>query len=312
MLNSLLQLITDAAPLLVAIFVLGIVGIVLTWIVPKEWTRRRPNSRSLRERLFGRRKRSAGAVALEAIDREDFIVTMNQTPEAYARVTRVIQLIIVVVGMLLIGAWGATIALLIVATYVRREIPNGRIEKRRNRLLADEVIPTAQAIAGSLSAGMSLSQAMSDVSRAAQPTALQSALRRALSDSRGLEEGLKTEEQRARQDTAREFFEVLADGASVARQTAATAETLDKFAELSMQRRTAFQAAQRATSQARNTRSVLTIMVPGVYVLGLTLGGGDALLKTFLGNVITLLILGFVFLAYSVTNSIIRGVTKGF
>ena len=117
---------------------------------------------------------------------------------------------------------------------------------------------------------------------------------------------------RANQDTVREFFEILADGASAARQTAMTSETLDKFSDISMQRRTAYQSAIRATGQARNTRMVLTIMVPGMLAMSVLLGSFDAMFHTTIGNVLLLVILGLLMMAYQITNMLIDSVVKGF
>jgi hypothetical protein len=189
---------------------------------------------------------------------------------------------------------------------------SGRIDKLRAGLLGEEVVPLAQSIAANLNSGMSLTQALSETSRGQGAGGLGTSIRRAMSDPRGLEEGMREEERRSVQETIKEFFEILSDGASVARQTAITAETLEKFAEINMRRRTSYQQALRATAQARGTRTLMGLMIPGVMAISILTAGSDVMLRTTGGNMAILIVALLLNTAFLITDRQIGGVMKGF
>jgi len=270
------------------------------------------------ERFFVRRERrkrqrSVGIEDLDArLRRVELVEAIGSTPERYQRTSLVFTLLVGLILGAVTLSWGAALAGAITVFLLRRSRLSGRVEKLRTRVLINEVIPAAQGISGALSAGMSISQALADVGRGSNPTSLQYALRRAMADSRGLEEGLRDERRRNNSDILREFYEILADGASTSRQSAMTAETLDKFADLSMARRSAYQAAIRVTAQARSTRTILTVLVPGVLVFTTLISGNTAILQHTTANVVVLAILGLIGGAYVVTNMFINDVVSGY
>lgn len=293
--------------ILVLLFALAVLGFLAITFAPERWFRRRDRARRLRS------SEQLSAAELEnRLRREEFVAALGVTPERFRLVTLV--LLLGLAGGL--GAftlsWGIALAAGISVWYFRQARMRASLERRRSRVLINEVIPTAQGISGALSAGMSLSQALSDISRGGTPSQLQASIRRAMTDSRGLEEGMRAERERTGSDILREFYEILADGASTSRQSAMTAETLDKFADLSMSRRSAYQAALRVTAQARSTRTILTFLVPGVFLMSVASGGSPDLLQKPIANIVVLAALGLIGTAYWITNLFIDDVVKGY
>lgn len=190
----------------------------------------------------------------------------------------------------------------------------GRMQRLRAGLLTNEVLPMSRAISQSLATGQSLPQALAEATRGerGETSLLKTAVRRALADARGLEEGLRDEESRDIQDPIKEFFEILADGASVARSQATTAETLEKFAEINQRQKAQYQLALRATGQARGTRTMLVAIPPLVMAGSLLVSGPDLMLHTVGGQIIIGMVFVMVWLATSLSNRIISSVTKGF
>ena len=190
----------------------------------------------------------------------------------------------------------------------------GRMQRLRAGLLTDEVLPMSRAISQSLATGQSLAQALAEAARGdrGETSLLKTAVRRALADVRGLEEGLRDEESRDIQAPIKEFFEILADGASVARNQATTAETLEKFAEINQRQKAQYQLALRATGQARGTRTMLVAIIPFVMAGAILVSGPDLMLHTVGGQIIIGMVFVMVLLATGLTNRIISSVAKGF
>jgi hypothetical protein len=262
--------------------------------------------------LAGLLRRATRSSADREIYEQEFFIANGTNPRAYILRTRLIALTTSLALFLIIGSWAVSLVVFFALFRFRSGRAESRLEKLRAGLLGEEVIPVAQNISANLTAGMSLTQALGETTRGQGSGGLATAIRRAMSDTRGLEEGMRAEERRAVQETIKEFFEILADGASVARQTAITAETLDKFAEINMRRRTSYQQALRATAQARGTRSLMGLMIPGVMVISILTAGADTMLRTFGGNISVIIVAALLNTAFLITNRQISSVMKGF
>lgn len=315
---SLIVTLADSAASLFAILALCVAGLLVLRRRPRELSsvstaRRAPRARAKRgggiAALFRRINRSG---ADQAIYEQEFFIANGVNPRAYLVRTRIIAIGVALPVYLITGSWAVGVVLFVALMRWRTGRANGRLEKLRAGLLGDEVIPVAQNISANLTAGMSLTQALGETNRGQSTGGLGTALRRAMSDPRGLEEGMREEERRAVQETIKEFFEILADGASVARQTAITAETLEKFAEINMRRRTSYQQALRATAQARGTRSLMGLMIPGVMVISILTTGAEVMLRTMGGNLAIMVVALLLNIAFVVTNRQISSVMKGF
>lgn len=314
--SGLLVGLTDVSGLLFVILLLSLGGLMILRRRPRELVAGSAPRRNQRARKGGLLsslfKRVGVSGADRAIYEQEFFIANGTNPRAYLNRTRLIAIAITLPAYLLTGSWAVALVLFYVTLRFRGGRAATRIEKLRAGLLGDEVIPVAQNIAANLTAGMSLTQALGETNRGQGAGGLAAAIKRAMSDSRGLEEGMREEERRSVQETIKEFFEILADGASVARQTAATAETLEKFAEINMRRRTSYQQALRATAQARGTRSLMGLMIPGVMVISILTAGADTMLRTVGGNATILFVAMLLNAAFIITNRQINSVMKGF
>lgn len=279
---------------------------------PATATRRAPRDRRGGGLLAGLLKRVRLSSADRLVYEQEFFIANDSNPRAYAVRTRTIAIVATLIVALITGSWAVSLVVFFVIMRFRSGRASGRIDKLRAGLLGEEVVPLAQSIAANLNSGMSLTQALSETSRGQGAGGLGTSIRRAMSDPRGLEEGMHEEERRSVQETIKEFFEILSDGASVARQTAITAETLEKFAEINMRRRTSYQQALRATAQARGTRTLMGLMIPGVMAISILTAGSDVMLRTTGGNMAILIVALLLNTAFLITDRQIGGVMKGF
>jgi hypothetical protein len=315
---SILVTLSDNAGLLFAVLALMVAGLLFLRRRPRDLS---PSAASTRKAVRTRRqggplsslfRRIVRNGADQAIYEQEFFIANGVNPRAYLVRTRILSIGVALPAYLVTGSWAVALVSFVALMRFRSGRAASRLEKLRAGLLGEEVIPVAQNIAANLTAGMSLTQALGETNRGQNSGGLGTAIRRAMSDPRGLEEGMREEERRSIQETIKEFFEILADGASVARQTAITAETLEKFAEINMRRRTSYQQALRATAQARGTRSLMGLMIPGVMVVSILTAGAEAMLRTTGGNVAILAVALLLNTAFLITNRQISSVMKGF
>lgn len=242
----------------------------------------------------------------------EFLAATGMTRGRHYRMMAGAAGIAFLLAFVVLESWGAGIGFAIAAAGFLNGRVNGAIEKLRSGLLADEVVPAARGLAASMAAGTSLSAAVTDYARAVPETALRTSLRRALADPRGLEDGLRAEAGRPEQpSTIIEFFDLLAEGASTSRETAAAAETLERFAEVSQRQRTSYQAAMRVTSEARGTRTIIAMMIPvGMAVNFFSTGGSS--LQSFAGNILAVVTFVLLYVSFLVTDRLIRSILRGF
>lgn len=242
----------------------------------------------------------------------EFEFATGMTRARHYRIVAVASLVAFVAGTLLIGSYGVGVGLAIAAFGFLTRRANGMLDKLRSGLLADEVVPAARGLASSIAGGSTLTSAIGDFARGTPETPLRLSLRRAMTDPRGLEDGLRAEASRPEQAaTLIEFFELLAEGASTARETATVAEMLERFAEVSQRQRTSYQAAMRATAEARGTRSIVALLVPVGMTVNFFVSGG-ANVRSPIGNLLVIAAAGLLYVSFIVTDRVIRGVLKGF
>jgi hypothetical protein len=293
-------------PLLVLALVLGALLAYLRVGPGREsiWMRRDGKQR---ERL-----RSRPMLDEKAAAAREFQLAVGMDRQRYLRIVFAATAVAFAAGFVLLGSWGVGTAAAIAAFGFLMGRASGAVTKLRSGLLADEVVPAARGLASAMAAGSSLTAAVGDFARGVPETPLRLSLRRALADPRGLEDGLRAESGRRDQAiTIVEFFELLAEGASTARETATVAETLERFADVSQRQRTSFQAAMRATSEARGTRSIVALIIPaGVLVNFFTTGGENV--RSPMGNILVIVTAILLYLSFVVTDRIIRGALKGF
>ena len=189
---------------------------------------------------------------------------------------------------------------------------SGRVRKAREASLRDELLPYAHYISRTLERNNNLYEALGDLVRSDPQTPLKTAIRRALASTRTLEAGLRAEEAYAGQKAVREFFEILAEGASSSAKVASTRAALERYHELNLRVRTVYQKALMVTSQARGTRMFLTGLIPFFYAISLVRVGPDLMFHSLGGNIITFFAGGAIAVAYAISNRSINGVLKGF
>lgn len=242
----------------------------------------------------------------------EFEMATGMTRTRHFRIVAVAAAIAFISGTLLVGSYGVGVGLAIAAFGFLTRRAGAQVAKLRSGLLADEVVPAARGLANAIASGATLTGAIGDFSRGVPETPLRISLRRALTDPRGLEDGLRAEASRPDQSvTLIEFFELLAEGASTARESAAVAEMLERFAEVSQRQRTSYQAAIRASSEATGTRAIVALLVPvGMAVNFFTSGGANV--QSPIGNLLTIASAVLLYISFIVTDRVIRGVLKGF
>lgn len=215
-------------------------------------------------------------------------------------------------GYLALGSWGLAMLLTFGSFFLRAQNARNKIERARNASLAEELLPAATEISNSLLQGLSLPEALNARVRGAEPTPFTRSLRRALSSANGLEAGLRIEQELAYNDVVREFFEILADGATTTRRKATTAQVLLDFVNANRRVQEAWKKALSFTSQARAARDLMLALIPGtLFISGLKLGL-DVLFRSNGGNVTILIIGGLMLMAYIFTNGVINRSMKEF
>lgn len=259
-------------------------------------------------------KQRASIERNKAILAEEFVEAVGMPKGRYYRLALMIALIIAALSFAVFQSLALSLLGAFSFYRFRTGQAMGRLSRLRAGLLADEVLPMSRGISQSLATGQSLSQSLTEATRGdrGKVSPLKAAVRRALADARGLEEGLREEETRANQDLIKEFFEILADGATVARNQAATAETLEKFAEINQRQKTQYQLALRVTGQARGTRTMLVAIIPFVMAGSVLVSGPELMLHSTGGQVVIVLVFMMIQFATGLTNRIISGVIKGF
>jgi len=306
--SGLLNTLTVAIlPLLLALVAVGGLAAYLRFAPApdRSWITRdgKKDRERTRTRVMLDEKKAAG---------REFEMATGMTRARHYRIVAIAAAVAFIAGTLLVGSYGVGVALAIAAFGFLSRRAGNQVTKLRSGLLADEVVPAARGLAAAIASGATLTGAIGDFSRGVPETPLRISLRRALTDPRGLEDGLRAEAGRPEQAaTLVEFFELLAEGASTARETAAVAEMLERFAEVSQRQRTSYQAAIRASSEATGTRAIVALLVPVGMTVNFFVSGGENV-RSPMGNLLTIAAAVLLYISFVVTDRVIRGVLKGF
>ena len=248
----------------------------------------------------------------KARENEEFATVMRTSPSQYNRRTLLYLLLTAGVTFIVTESIVLMISVGVVTYTWHHGRAAGRIRKEREKALRDELLPFARYISRTLERSSNMYEALGDLARTDPVTPLVASIKRALSSTQTLEAGLRAEESYATQKVVREFFEILAEGASSTSRMATTMAALNRYYELNLRVRTVYQKALQITSQARSTRMFLTGLIPFFYILAILRVGPDLMFHTFGGNVITALSVGAIAIAYLLSNRSINGVLKGF
>ena len=243
---------------------------------------------------------------------EEFLAVMGVSSRSYLTRSLLYGLLVAMLLFVLTGSFVLTIGLGLGATYWRQSRAGGKLLKAANQALDTELLFYARHIGRSLERAVSLQESLYDLVRTDPETALKRSIRRALSSTRTLEIGLRAEAEYASQQAIREFFEILAEGATSVQRGAITRAALDRYVDLNTRRRTVFQKALTMTGQARSTRSIMLITIPIMYTISIVRSGTDLLFHTLGGNVITAFVLLCVFGALFLSNLVLSRAVKGF
>jgi hypothetical protein len=225
---------------------------------------------------------------------------------------------LVITGLLTLLIWFLTNSPVLTPTiglgffYWWRNRAYGKLEKARNSALDNELLPYARHISRSLERSISLRDALADLIRSDPETPLKRSIRRALSSTRTLEAGLRAEAAFAGQMAIREFFEILAEGATSVQRSSVTHQALDRYIELNTRRRTVFQKALQTTAQARSTRTLLLGIIPIMYTISTLRTGSDLMWHSVGGNVVTLMVVMTLVSAFVFSNFMIKNILKDF
>ena len=213
----------------------------------------------------------------------------------------------------ILGSWGTALLIGFGLFFVRAQAGRVKVEKARNESIANELLPDAIDISNAMMQGLSLPESVAALVRGVDdPSPFKRSLRRALASANGVEAGMRVEQELAHNDIAREFFEILADGASTTRRKSTTAEILIQFHDANSRRQQAFGKALTYTAQARGARNMMLALIPAtLFISGLRMGL-DQLFQTQGGNIAILLVGGLLLCAFIFTNGVINGSLKDF
>jgi hypothetical protein len=292
-------------PLLYLALLLAAVLVVQRFSARRASRRRRQPER---RRSLGARRR---AQAESTLDAAEFEAAVGVSPSAYRLRTLVMTGVVVALTAFATGSWALMLLGGCALPYWRRGRARSKVQRARDSSLLNELLPAAEQIAYALGNQMQLGEAIRTVSDSSQPTPLQRSLRRALIAT-DLETGLREEMDTTNEEILREFFEILADGASMLQTTIVTRKTLDKFVEVNEHRLDAWQRARAKTARARFTRNSMLVLVPLAVGLTASTVGPATMFGSFGGNAVIMLAGLFIALALAVSNRMLNGVMRGF
>jgi len=189
----------------------------------------------------------------------------------------------------------------------------GLVKKVQANALRNELLPFAKYINKQLKLQQRLMDILGELVRSEPETPLKASLKRAMSSTKTLAAGLRQEADYTplNQKAQREFFEILAEGASTSQKSETTQQSLDRYYELNLRRRTVAQRAAQVTSQAKGTRIFFSALIPLFYFMSLGRSGADLMFRSLGGDIITLVGCGAIAVAFLVSNRSINGATKG-
>jgi hypothetical protein len=189
----------------------------------------------------------------------------------------------------------------------------GLVKKVRENALKNELLPFAKYINKNLKQQQRLMDILGDLVRSDPETPLKASIKRAMSSTQTLEAGLRQEADYTplNQKAQREFFEILAEGASTSQKSETTQQSLDRYYELNLRRRTVAQRAAQVTSQAKGTRIFFSALIPIFYFMSLGRVGSETMFRSIGGDIITLVGCGAIAVAFFVSSRSINGATKG-
>ena len=189
----------------------------------------------------------------------------------------------------------------------------GMVKKVQANALRNELLPFAKYINKNLKQQQRLLDILGDLVRSEPETPLKASIKRAMSSTKTLEAGLRQEADYTplNQKAQREFFEILAEGASTSQKSETTQQSLDRYYELNLRRRTVAQRAAQVTSQAKGTRIFFSALIPIFYFMSFGRVGSDTMFRSIGGDIITLVGCGAIAVAFLISNRSINGATKG-
>lgn len=251
--------------------------------------------------------------ARKRVNEEEFEAIMKMPYRIYFYQTLGTMAIGAAVSYFLLGSWGAALLWSFGAFFWRAQGSRVKVDKARNESIANELMPDAIDISNAMLQGMSLPESVAALVRGIEsPSSFKRSLRRALASANGAEAGLRVEQELAYNDIAREFFEILADGASTTRRKSTTADILIQFHDANSRRQQSFGKALTYTAQARGARNMMLALIPAtLFISGLRMGL-DVLFHTYGGNITILIIGGLLLCAFILTNGVINGALKEF
>jgi hypothetical protein len=184
------------------------------------------------------------------------------------------------------GSWGFATYALVGIPFMRDGGARGKVQRSREDSFSNEMLPFAQQIQDNLTAQIPYSAALKSLSQMPENTPMLRAMRRAVSSSGGLADGLRFEMNRFKGGVAREYWEILAEGANM--DPLVVAKTLAAFIDMSQRRRDAWREAVRGAIEARDDRRMIMVLGPAMLILNVVFSGGHTLLHTTPGNIMIL------------------------
>jgi hypothetical protein len=243
---------------------------------------------------------------------EEFRAVIGVSSRSYLSRSLLYGALMAMLLYLLTGSLVLTVGLGLGTAYWRQSRAGGKLTRAASQALDSELIFYARHIGRSLERSASLQESLYDLVRSDPETPLKRSLRRALASTRTLEIGLRAEAEFATQQAVREFFEILAEGATSVQRGAITRAALDRYIDLNTRRRTVFQKALTMTAQARSTRTIMLFTIPVMYMISVLRAGGDVLFHSLGGNIITAFVLLCIFGAIYVSNLVLARALRGF
>ena len=272
---------------------------------PKKGTPGKSSKSKLQE-YFARSRRA------RARDTEEFVAVVGTTRLFYLIRTVMISGAAALVLYLMTGSFvPAFWAAYFTGNYLHGRVA-GKLTAARNAALDHELLRYAPHISSMLGSGMPLGQSLASIARSDPETPVKRSIKRALAPGRYLPAALTEEAEAAHQEAIRDFFDLLAEGASSTQREGTAKAALLRYTELNLKKRTGFRRTLGLTAQIRGTRNFLLLLIPAMYTVTLLNVGPELMFKTTVGEVLTFIIFGSIALAIYLSNFVIRLSMKGF
>lgn len=252
-----------------------------------------------------RKTRSASSIHKSS----EFIAIVGTTRRRYYGRYALLGVGIGVAAFLMLGSWGLSLVAFVGTLYVVHSLAGRKVSRAQGQTLDKELVPAAGYIERALGRGTPLVSILAEIAQG-DDSPFKRALRRAIVSTRDLGTGLRAEADAADLEIVGEFFDILADSAS-GQEVGTRQAAMQRFVEVSRQRRTAYSKVLSVSAQARGTRTMMMMLVPGIFIL-MTGSSDGTLFRSTIGNVLIVAIAVLIGVGVMLSDFVINKAAKSF